>query len=85
MVNPFKPRLGRSGAGKEPSVLQTRWFASLLSFCILLVIVAGIVEFYWRADIYASQTIKRQFDQAGGTGRTGAAAVNPGVTSRFTN
>jgi hypothetical protein len=62
-MNPFKRK---SPESSEQSILQTRWFGSLLSFCVLLLIVAGIVEFYWRAERYASQTVKNKFnpDQA---------------------
>jgi hypothetical protein len=50
-MNPFKRTSG-------PSVLQARWFSSLLSICVLLLILAGFVEFYWRAEKYAGKQIK---------------------------
>jgi hypothetical protein len=53
-------------SSEEPSILQTRWFAPLLSFCIMLLIVAGFVEFYRRAEPYASREIRNDFGRSGG-------------------
>jgi hypothetical protein len=61
LKNPFKRKTSEGSASHEPSILQTRWFGSLLSFCVLLLIVAGLVQFYAKAERYAGQTIKNKF------------------------
>jgi hypothetical protein len=61
-MNPFKRKNPEDSAAREASILQTRWFGSLLSFCVVLLIIAGIVQFYSKAEQYAGQTIRNKFN-----------------------
>ncbi len=60
-----KEKTAAVGSPKEPAFYEIPWIRALIRLCVVLLVVAVLIESYRKAEQYANKVVKREFNDGG--------------------